>query len=56
MVQDLALSPELLQGTGKHMRHVRISESEDIRQAEIVRLLKKAAKITGGIEWPDNSF
>jgi hypothetical protein len=45
--QGAKLSSEILQGTGKGMRHLRISESEDIRQAEISQLLKKAAKITG---------
>jgi hypothetical protein len=44
--QGAKLSSTLLQGTGKRMRHVRIKESKDIHQAEFIRLLKKAAKIT----------
>lgn len=44
-LQGARLSSERLEGTGKGMRHIKITKAEDIDEAEFSRLLKKAAKI-----------
>ncbi len=38
------LSSDLLKGNGEAMRHIRISEDNDLRVGEILKLLKQAAK------------
>lgn len=38
------LSSELLEGSGKGMRHIKISKATDIKVREISKLLKEAAK------------
>lgn len=43
--QGAQLSSDLLQGTGKGMRHIRIEKPQDIREAEFTRLLRKAARL-----------
>lgn len=40
------LSSKLLEGTGKGMRHIKIASRDDIKSAEIARLLRAAAKLS----------
>ena len=42
--QGARLSSDLLEGTGKGMRHIKIVGDSDINSAEVSRLLKEAAK------------
>jgi hypothetical protein len=39
------LNSKLLEGTGKNMRHIKMRRITDINQAEITRLLEKAAEL-----------
>lgn len=39
------LKSKLLEGTGKGLRHIKISQLEDIEEAEITRLLKDAVRL-----------
>ena len=39
------LTSQLLEGTGKGMRHVKVRTLKGIKEREIVGLLKKAAKL-----------
>lgn len=40
-----SLKSELLEGTGKNMRHIKIPHGGEVPQKEIVRLLKDAAEL-----------
>lgn len=40
------LKSGLLQGTGKGLRHIRVRSAEDLKEKEIVKILKTAAKLT----------
>ena len=39
------LDSKLLEGTGKGIRHIKVRNEDDIKEAEFVRLLKEAAKL-----------
>ena len=39
------LKSELLEGTGKGLRHIKVKTQEDIDETEFGRLLKDAAKL-----------
>jgi hypothetical protein len=39
------LGSNLLEGTGKSLRHIKIMDNQDVPEAEIARLLKEAAKL-----------
>jgi hypothetical protein len=41
------LDSNLLEGTGKSLRHIKILDNHDVPEAEITRLLKEAAKLAG---------
>ena len=40
------LNSQSLEGTGKELRHIRISTDKSLDEKEILRLLKEAAKLT----------
>ncbi len=44
-LQGAKLSSKLLEGTGKGMRHIKISSESDIKEAEIAKLLKQASRL-----------
>ncbi|TLY10597.1 MAG: DUF1801 domain-containing protein [Thaumarchaeota archaeon] len=41
----MKLDSKLLEGTGKGIRHIKVRNEDDIKEAEFVRLLKEAAKL-----------
>ncbi len=40
------LHSDLLEGTGKTLRHIKVRSPDDINEIEFMRLLREAAKLT----------
>jgi hypothetical protein len=47
---ELADPEDLLEGTGKGMRHVKVRAKEDIRKAQFTKWVREAMKVNEGNE------